>query len=796
MAKDVKIELIYYKTKTDFSLEFGLHGNYPLRILSNSCDDLRSFFQFLKRAVSRSEIIITVGGYDEEGYIPELLGKSIGKNMVVPNYRQLGIITDRSYPLPAGAVPLSSERKLFGGFLIECGPQAIISLSDDRKTRLDITENTIAPYIAEHYAIYGNRYIAPASDTDAVSFEATEDIKKIEYADKTKDIRKAEDIQKAEDTKKAEEIIAPAILNGVDIFSSSPVTEPAALEQMTVDPPPEDTAVTAENVEEEIAPLPAEETAASEEVLKEPVIASAVQVEPKSALTGDTVLYDFNFDLSFPTDKDDDGDDGPTVKKHFNWLRILATLFIVIILLSFAFLYTYFCIFKSGDDKQQTSNTGSTSSRIDFGSDNDKTVQTVVIGSDDIFFNDTRSENEEIFEQAPISEDETEYPVPIPVNSETATSEKQTQSEKPASSETESASDTSGKPSTTSETTGSESSTGDPEQSSESASASETTDPSKETASASLESKTDTSSGSAQTESETASSTSSETSSASGDPTAQTTTDPLLSWDIEITVYNNKTSTYVTGTAAEIVEMITEAEIGSGSPPEALKAQAAAAYSWLITNGAAKGKKPTVPLNSNVGQRTKDAVAAVKGTVISYNGYFAETYYSAYSAGHTASYQDVWQDGKYFPYLQSVECPVDEKLKNFETVKVYTAEEIKTLIKDKLNVDVSGMPKDEWIVPVKYDGNDLYCVTVRIGGIEKTGSYLRSTFLSYGVRSTAFKVVYSEEDDTFTFTSRGWGHGVGMSQDGACAYAKDYGWTYIQILEHFYPGVTITKYTK
>jgi stage II sporulation protein D len=43
---------------------------------------------------------------------------------------------------------------------------------------------------------------------------------------------------------------------------------------------------------------------------------------------------------------------------------------------------------------------------------------------------------------------------------------------------------------------------------------------------------------------------------------------------------------------------------------------------------------------------------------------------------------------------------------------------------------------------------------------------------------------------TFLVSGRGWGHGVGMSQYGALGYARD-GWTYDQILAHFYTGAEL-----
>jgi SpoIID/LytB domain protein len=42
----------------------------------------------------------------------------------------------------------------------------------------------------------------------------------------------------------------------------------------------------------------------------------------------------------------------------------------------------------------------------------------------------------------------------------------------------------------------------------------------------------------------------------------------------------------------------------------------------------------------------------------------------------------------------------------------------------------------------------------------------------------------------FLITGHGWGHGVGMAQWGAWGYAT-HGWTYQQILQHYYPGTTL-----
>jgi stage II sporulation protein D len=57
-------------------------------------------------------------------------------------------------------------------------------------------------------------------------------------------------------------------------------------------------------------------------------------------------------------------------------------------------------------------------------------------------------------------------------------------------------------------------------------------------------------------------------------------------------------------------------------------------------------------------------------------------------------------------------------------------------------------------------------------------------------RSTKFEV--RREGNVFLFEGNGWGHGVGLCQEGAIGMAKA-GKTYEQILKRYYPGATIEK---
>ena len=72
-------------------------------------------------------------------------------------------------------------------------------------------------------------------------------------------------------------------------------------------------------------------------------------------------------------------------------------------------------------------------------------------------------------------------------------------------------------------------------------------------------------------------------------------------------------------------------------------------------------------------------------------------------------------------------------------------------------------------------------------GLTLRGNELRTAL---SLRSPYFEV--DESGDTLTFHVTGYGHGVGMSQYGANAMAKE-GAGYREILEHYYTGARVEK---
>ncbi len=80
-------------------------------------------------------------------------------------------------------------------------------------------------------------------------------------------------------------------------------------------------------------------------------------------------------------------------------------------------------------------------------------------------------------------------------------------------------------------------------------------------------------------------------------------------------------------------------------------------------------------------------------------------------------------------------------------------------------------------------------ISLAVGETSFTGQQLRNAF---SLRSANFDLVY--EDGSFRFTVRGYGHGVGMSQHGACCMAEQ-GSRFDEILLWYYPGCQVEKFT-
>ena len=246
----------------------------------------------------------------------------------------------------------------------------------------------------------------------------------------------------------------------------------------------------------------------------------------------------------------------------------------------------------------------------------------------------------------------------------------------------------------------------------------------------------------------------------------------------------------------EVLPQIVENEIGSSAEPEALKAQAVAAHTYIQYYND-RGNAPAVSLKAvyPANQAKMDAaIQAVADKIITVNGKAVYTPYCAASAGKTNSSVDVW--GGPLSHLVSVESKYDNQdAKNWGTKKTIPVSEVKSLLETKGGITVSGKP-EEWFKVINYtvggyNKNMSVCgqtqCTINGKAQTITGRVLRENILS--LKSAKFEV--KVEGDQFIFTTYGYGHGVGMPQIGANLYAKNEKWSYQKILTHYYTGVTI-----
>lgn len=144
---NLKIDIIYYKTSSDFEMEFNLSGCCRMRIFKDKVDTPRGLVNALARDVARSKIIILVTDlFGDDCGIP-VLAKAISLPLVAPDKDEFGIKTLEDIHIPDTAVPLVTKTGIYGGCIIESGPQSIIIVSGVRSLRHEIMKAYVHNYV-------------------------------------------------------------------------------------------------------------------------------------------------------------------------------------------------------------------------------------------------------------------------------------------------------------------------------------------------------------------------------------------------------------------------------------------------------------------------------------------------------------------------------------------------------------------------------------------------------------------------------------------------------------------------
>jgi len=291
-------------------------------------------------------------------------------------------------------------------------------------------------------------------------------------------------------------------------------------------------------------------------------------------------------------------------------------------------------------------------------------------------------------------------------------------------------------------------------------------------------------------------------------------------------------------------------ELATGHPIEALKAQAVAARTYTATQ-LNKYEKWNFDLTNTTSDQsyggvaveaddTTKAVNKTKGEIVTYDGKPITTYYFSTSSGYTENSENVWTAK--LPYLVAVEDKYQSKnLSTLNWTVTFTKDEIEEILEKKsqkignlLSVNILKKSPSNGVLELEFEGDkDSYKVAKETSRLVFGTSNVKSQFYDIETDASVYVVdvdgnkaiktfpelrvasgkkankisndlnkinvkgkneivKYSSTPTKYTLNGKGWGHGVGMSQNGAIGMAKE-GFSYDEILKWYYTGVEIEE---
>jgi stage II sporulation protein D len=230
---------------------------------------------------------------------------------------------------------------------------------------------------------------------------------------------------------------------------------------------------------------------------------------------------------------------------------------------------------------------------------------------------------------------------------------------------------------------------------------------------------------------------------------------------------------------------------------EALKAQAVAARSYVLNHIEANRSSEFDVIDTTTNQvyqddielrqkwqnkyeeninKLKEAVSNTRYQYLEYNGTIADALFFSTSNGFTENSEEIFSAE--VPYLRSVESVWDKNTSPvFNDEKSFSIDEFYNLLgiqkSEELNINVISKSSTGRILKLS------------INGVQMKGS---DVVTKLKIRSNDFEI--KKEENIIKIITTGYGHGVGMSQYGALGMANE-GYTYQEILKHYYKGVNI-----
>ncbi|MBS4022253.1 MAG: stage II sporulation protein D [Dethiobacter sp.] len=279
--------------------------------------------------------------------------------------------------------------------------------------------------------------------------------------------------------------------------------------------------------------------------------------------------------------------------------------------------------------------------------------------------------------------------------------------------------------------------------------------------------------------------------------------------EINIRVYRHDLNEIVELPLEEYLVGVVAAEMPASFGQEALKAQAVVARTYTVnqmihyggpgcsvnpgadictisghcqaweTEEDSLGKWPAADAAAHL-NKIRQAVRDTAGKVITYDGKLIDAVFHSTCGGQTEDSEKVWSTA--MPYLRGVACTYCEGTRWWLTEQKLSSAKFATNILPYVTaVPVSSAGRPLLEAASRSDSGRV--LTLRVAGESVRGRDFRSAM---GLPSTNF--TWKIDGEQITFTSRGYGHGVGLCQYGADGQAKA-GKTYEEIISYYYTGI-------
>lgn len=181
---------------------------------------------------------------------------------------------------------------------------------------------------------------------------------------------------------------------------------------------------------------------------------------------------------------------------------------------------------------------------------------------------------------------------------------------------------------------------------------------------------------------------------------------------------------------------------------------------------------------ANKKEVTEGAYKSKGEVIVDSQGNIIETLFHSNSGGETVNAKDVW--GKDVPYLVSIEDSFSVGCKNYQWEKYIKLKEWLNYFRNKgLNIKDKEI-EDALINFSQQEGRKTDLLGIPLTTIRK----------DFNLKSTYFDV--QKWGGEVKLTGKGYGHGVGMSQEGAIKMCEE-GYEYWEVIEHYFKGVKVIK---